>query len=206
MSTVQLNFVNESNDQNNSEVVIFQKNVAEDFDEIAVAWKVIKNCGRGDYHPFTYSSLYQVAMSDSYGNYTPQLSATQGQAFEMVLASSGDLIKYLGPATAANEIILKNSLQKGAVSGYVYRDGSVAALKSNIAPAQQAIFEFKPTIFIGVASQVTQGQIMNSAIISSINTEISLLGIASADIVMTGGGAGANATPFTFSLENVKMA
>ena len=206
MSTVQLNFVNKSNDQNNSEIVIFQKNVAADFDEIAIAWKVIKNCGQGDYHPFTYSSLYQVAMSDSYGNYTPKLSAMPGQAFEMVLAPSGDLIQYSGPATAANQIVLKNSLQKGAVSGYVYRDGSVAALKSNIVPAQQAAFEFKPTIFIGVASQITQGQIMNSAIISSINTEISLLGIASADIVMTGGGSGANATPFTFTLENVEMA
>ena len=46
---------------------------------------------------------------------------------------------------------------------------------------------------------------MNSAIISNINTELSLLGIASADIVMTGGGPGPNSTPFQFTLENVKM-
>ena len=31
---------------------------------------------------------------------------------------------------------------------------------------------------------------------SSINTEISLLGIAGADIVMTGGGSGPDAKPF----------
>ena len=47
---------------------------------------------------------------------------------------------------------------------------------------------------------------MNSAIISNINTEISLLGIVSADIVMTGGGSGPNATAFVFTLENVVMA
>ena len=111
----------------------------------------------------------------------------------------------MGTDSTAN-IELKNSLQRGAVSGYVYRDGSVIAMKSNIAPGQKAVFEFTPTIFIGVASQITQGQIMNSAIISNINTEISLLGLASADIVMTGGGSGANATAFVFSLENVKMA
>ncbi|MBT9441299.1 MAG: hypothetical protein IV087_05435 [Acidovorax sp.] len=46
---------------------------------------------------------------------------------------------------------------------------------------------------------------MNSAIISNINTELSLLGIASADIVMTGGGPGANSTPFAFNLENIVM-
>jgi hypothetical protein len=44
-----------------------------------------------------------------------------------------------------------------------------------------------------------------SAVVSNINTELSLLGIKSADIVMTGGGPGASATPFAFSLENVVM-
>ena len=118
---------------------------------------------------------------------------------------TGKINYNMGTDSTAN-IELKNSLQRGAVSGYVYRDGSVIAMKSNIAPGQKAVFEFTPTIFIGVASQITQGQIMNSAIISNINTEISLLGLASADIVMTGGGSGANATAFVFSLENVKMA
>ena len=46
-------------------------------------------------------------------------------------------------------------------------------------------------IWIGVVSQIEQGQVMNSAILSDINTEISLLGISRADIVMRGGGAGA---------------
>jgi len=47
---------------------------------------------------------------------------------------------------------------------------------------------------------------MNSAVVSSINTELSLIGIASADIVMTGGGAGPAATPFEFAFENVVYA
>ena len=54
MNTIKLNFINRSNDQNNSQVVIFQKNVAADLDELAVAWKVIDNCGQGDNHPFNY--------------------------------------------------------------------------------------------------------------------------------------------------------
>jgi hypothetical protein len=47
---------------------------------------------------------------------------------------------------------------------------------------------------------------MDSAIISNIDTEISLLGLASADIIMTGGGPGQNSTPFEFQLANVVMA
>ncbi len=63
----------------------------------------------------------------------------------------------------------------------------------------------RTTIWIGAVSQVDEGQVMNSAILSDINTEISLLGIVSADIVTTGGGAGPTSTPFVFTLENVSM-
>lgn len=47
---------------------------------------------------------------------------------------------------------------------------------------------------------------MNSATLSSVNTEISLLGVRSADIAMTGGGSGPNSHPFAFSLRNISMA
>ena len=47
-STIQLNLINNSNDTNNSQIVIFQKNVATSFNEIAVAWQVIQDCGQGD--------------------------------------------------------------------------------------------------------------------------------------------------------------
>ena len=203
---IKLNFINQSNDTNNSQVVIFQKNVATDFDELAVAWRVIQNCGRGDHHPFTYPEAVQVAASDSWGNYTPRLDAQPGQLFHMTRTSSGDELSYAGAATSAKEIQVGNDLAMGAINALIYRDGKRCAQKTNIAPAQKAVFEFKPTIWIGVASQVEEGHVMSSAIISEINTEISLLGIASADIVMTGGGTGPNASPFEFTLENVTMA
>ena len=75
--------------------------------------------------------------------------------------------------------------------------------KNNLDPQQMAVFEFKPTIWIGVVSQVEEGEVMNSAIISDINTELGLLGVASADIVMTGGGSGPNASAFEFHLQNI---
>jgi hypothetical protein len=47
---------------------------------------------------------------------------------------------------------------------------------------------------------------MDSAVVEQVNTEFSLLGIASADIVMTGGGSGPDAQPFSFTFQNVVMA
>ena len=85
---------------------------------------------------------------------------------------------------------MANNLQAGAINAMIYKAGNLFATRTNIAPGQLAAFEFKPTIWIGIVSQVMRGQIMNEAIMSSIDTEISLLGLASADIVMTGGGPG----------------
>jgi len=67
MNAIKLNFINRSSDTNNSSVVIFQQNVAENFEELAIAWKVIENCGRLDNHPFTYQMGFDVSGSDSYG-------------------------------------------------------------------------------------------------------------------------------------------
>ena len=202
---VKLNLINQSNSSNNTEIVIFSKNVETDFEEMATAWQVIKHLGQGDYHPFVYPSSYSVSTSDSWGNYTPQMDAMPGEVFAMAQDASGDVLMKKGTAASAQEIDIRNDLAKGAINAYIYKDAKLFCEKCNIAPAEKAVFEFKPTIWIGVASQIEEGQVMNSAIISEINTEISLLGIASADIVMTGGGAGPDSQPFTFTLQNVVM-
>ena len=195
-----------SNDANNSSVLIFPKNQATDYEETAVAWLVINNCGRGWNHPFTYPMETSVAASDSWGNYSAVLAASNGQQFEVVNDPSGDTIKYKGPANSPEEIEIINSLQKGTINACVYKSGRLYAIKTGVSPQQKAIFSFKPTIWIGVVSQVEQGEIINAAVMSTINTEISLLGISSADIVMTGGGPGPTSTPFNFTLQNVRYA
>lgn len=206
MDKIKLNFINRSNDTNNSSIVIFQQNIAEDFGEIAVAWRVIQNCGRLDNHPFTYSLNYQVAAGDSYGNYTPQLTAYDGQAYEMIMSTSGDILQLSpSPATSSTEVEIRNNLRIGAISANCYRDGKLFATKTNLAPGQKAVFQFQPRLYIGVVSQLEEGDVMNSAIISQVNTEINLFGITSADIVMTGGGSGSSATPFNFTLENINQ-
>ncbi len=202
---IKLNFINESNDQNDSSVVIFQKNVATDFDEIAVAWKVIKNCASGWQHSFVFPMEFQIGAADSWGNSIVQpLDAYNGQMFHVYYSPSGDSLGYAGPSTSRKEVQLRNDLSQGSVDANMYKDGKLLATKTGISPQQKAVFQFLPTIWIGVVSQVQEGMIMNSAIISDVNTELGLLGIASADIVMSGGGVGPNAQPFTFVLDNVK--
>jgi hypothetical protein len=199
--TIELTFINQSYDQNNSDVVIFQKNVATDFEEIAVAWRVIKNCGRGWSHKFAYPMNFDVGAQDAWGNVSNLQPAINGQKWNVVRSTSGDILALdTNPASNFTEVEIRNGLSVGAIDAQIYRDGKLIATKTGVAPQQKATFEFKPTLWIGVVSQIDEGTIMNSAILSDINTEISLLGIQKANIIMTGGGVGSSATPFVFTL------
>jgi len=207
MNSTRLNFINRSNDRSNSRVVIFQKAEKTTFDELTIAWKVIQNCGQGDYHPFVYEYNMQITSGDSYGNFTTPMTAYPGDRFDMILDPSGDILqKSSTPAASPSAVEVYNGLSKGSLSANIYRSGMLLASKSVVAPGQKAVFDFKPSIYIGVASEVEQGQTMDSAVLSEINKQIYLTGIASADLVMTGGGSGVNSSPFQFALSNVVYA
>lgn len=201
---IKLNFINRSNDTNNSTVVIFQKNVGEDLGETAVAWQVIKNCGRLDNHPFSYPLQFEVSASDSYGNYSPAMLAYDGQAYQMVKDNSGDVLQISAEAAASqDEVEVRNDLAQGAIAAHAVRDGKICATVPGLAPGQKAVFKFTPRIRIGVMSQINEGDTLSAAILSQLQTELDLTGVTSADIVMTGGGPGAKADPFRFELENI---
>lgn len=204
--SIELKFINMSNDRNNSDILIFQKNEIPGLDELPLAWKVIRNCGRGWSHTFRYSMAMTAGVTDASGNQSPQLPAAAGDTFELYRDSSGSQLREKTTGTTPQAIQFINQLSSGNMNAFVYRSGSAVAAKKNIAPGQAALFMFKPVIFIGVVSNVTAGETVRSVIVSQVNTEISLLGIRSADIVMTGGGAGEHAVPYQFTLQNVQMA
>lgn len=206
MSTrdIQLTFINESNDVSNSSVVIFQKNTAASAEELAVAWEVIENASQGASYPFILPEAFQVSASDSYGN--SLTSVPSGGHYSAVNTASGTALQATGTAASTAGATISNDLPEGAIDATIYKDGKLLATKTGIAPGESATFHFKPTIWIGVISQVQQGQVMDSAIISQVNTELSLLGITSANIVMTGGGTGPSSMPFEFELENLVYA
>lgn len=198
---IEITFINQSYDENNSDVVIFSKNVAPDFSELAVAWQVIQNCGRNWTHKFTYPLNFYVAAQDSWGNVSDLHLGENGQKWDVVRSTSGDtMVLDTQPANSPAQVEIKNALSAGAIDAQIYKAGKLFATKTGVSPQQAAVFEFKPTIWVGVVSQVEEGDIMNSAIISDINTEISLLGITKANLIMTGGGVGSTAVPFQFTL------
>jgi hypothetical protein len=201
---IELSLVNKSQDANNSSVIIFQKNNIPEFDDTGVAWRVIRNLGRDTRYPFIFPMQLSISAVDSYGNYTSHVTVEPGMNYIVIEDNSGMLIK---PDAATHskfsETTVTNVLDKGTIEVHAFRDNKLISLKTNIAPGNRTTFSFNPKIYIGVVANVTEGEVIDSAIIKQINTEISLLGLKSADIIMTGGGQGPDATKFEFSLENV---
>jgi len=198
---IKLNFINLTDDFKGN-IVVFQKNVASDYNNVPIAWKVIENCEPYSNHPFIFPSGMTVSTSDDYGNYTPKLSATSGELFEMRLMSSGDRLILAGPATSPKEVQVVNCLPRGSINVNIYKDSGLLSNKVSIVPQQKAVFQFKPTIWIGATEQkIVQGTGINASILSQLNTELSLLGLESADIVMTG----SKKTGYLFEYQNVVL-
>lgn len=199
---INLRLVNASADCNNSSIVLFQKNIVSSVQESAIAWLVIERCGIGWKHSFTYDYGLQVSASDSWGNSVGPKDSDNGALWKVVQDCSGDQLQLAGAASVPTEVQIQNGLARGAISTNIYRSGTLLASKTGVAPGQFGGFQFNPILYVGVVSQVEQGKVMDSAIVSSVNTALSLSGLASADIVMTGGGPGKNSLPFTFTLQN----
>lgn len=199
---IRLRVVNNSND-NSLPILIFQKNVGSSFDETSTAWIFTENLNQSEIFSFTFGSELRISATDQFGNTTPALLATPGNQYTIIDSGTGAEI-VTGFSSSMRDIEFRNQLNE-TVTANIYRSNKLLASKP-ILPEQTAIFQFRPTIWIGVAAGLTEGQELDSSILSSINTELGLLGIASADIVMTGGGVGPSATPISFSFENIIFA
>jgi hypothetical protein len=200
---IHLNFINQSDDVDNTQIVVFAPSHI-GMGDLPIAWLVIQNCGRGDRHPFVYPVTSGVVAADSYGNYSPELAAGGGEAFAMVRDPSGDVLKATGRSNFFPHIEVANQLPNGTIDAYLYKDGQPCLAKMGLSPGQSVVFEPPAQLWFLPASQVQQGEVMNSALIEGRPPfEVTLAGIASADIVMTGGGAGPDSKPFSFVLQNV---
>jgi len=200
---IRLKFINRATNLYSGDIVLFQKNVATDLEELATAWKVIRHCGYECHHPIVYPLSFEVTSSDDFGNYSPRIAADRGQLLAVTPTPRGRRLTLHGSSTSPLEVQVLNGLSRGAVNINIFRGGHVLARKTSVAPEQKVVFRFPPELWIGAVSQIEQGGAIDAATLSSVNTQLSLLGIASADIVMTGGGPDADARAYVFTLQNV---
>lgn len=213
---IEITFINQSYDENNSAIVIFQKNTALNLgespkvktfhpDENTVAWKVLPNHGRDWTCTFNFPSEIYLAAQDSFGNKTPQEHVTYNQQWNIVQNENGLAIELdAQQPNHLEQIEVNNALESGSVHAQIYRDGKLLAVKPGIGAGHKVLFGFTPTIWIGIAAGIAEGEIIPANILNTIHTEIALTGMRKAKLIMRGGGTGASAAPYEFFLEPVE--
>lgn len=206
MSKIKLTFRNASQDVKNTDIVLFQKSIGASVNEDSIAWKVIQNCSIGDFNPFDFPMTQQVSIIDAWGNYSPLQEANNGDVFAVTDTNglTGTVLSKTRDKGDPNMITVRNDLAKGSIDIVIYKDDRQLALKNGVSPGGESVFELLPHLYVGTCSDIEEGDVMDSDTVQSTLTKISLLGLKSADIVMSGGGTGRNATAFNFELKNEK--
>lgn len=202
---IKLDFFNRC-DSAQATVLVYQQGMSGDSSR-AVAWKVIRNCGSGWHHPFTFSSVASVNVSDAYGNHVQQLSAAPGSAFDLKPQLFGRSFGASRKPARSDEIVVRNGLLHGAVHANLYSGDRLLGCVSSVVPGMHATFRFHPQIWVAVIDDAVEGSLIDVSELGARSTEFSLRGIASAELVMRDAETDPDSeTAFSFTLENVVRA
>jgi hypothetical protein len=200
--TIRLNFFNRTGADLDASLLVFQRNVASPQASV-IAWRAISGLPAGESYLVSVPSALQVSAIDAQGNDTGRVDATA----QMQVVDNG-----IGPefaqsdeaiaAVVGNAIAIQNMLAV-ALTVHVYRDDLLLA-QQEVAAGQSAHFEFKALLWVGIVSGAEEGMPLSDAILQTVNTELSLLGIHEADVAITGGGNGDVEMPYAFDLGNLR--
>lgn len=165
-----------------------------------IAWKLIRDIGAGSFHPLTYSQKLEISVGDSDGNFTALIPAPPGSIFSAVNTGSGTQLVRDGDSRRPEAIEVHNRLPSGKITAVIFRDNSPCAQLQDMPPNTRTFFSFEPTLYIEKTASVQEGNISTIITFAEEPVRLPLRNIASADIILKGGGG----APFSFSLENIK--
>jgi hypothetical protein len=85
---------------------------------------------------------FQISASNDLNEFG-RLVANFGQAYHVILDSSGFVLKPSGAATSPKEIEVRNDLRQGAIDAHFYIDGQKVATSHSRPPGHKAKFGWK---------------------------------------------------------------
>lgn len=196
---IDLTYVNRACGDAIPEVLVMQKDDACPGLHNAIAWKVIRRCAPGHWHPLSYAPVAEICLGDEFGNYTERQAAAAGARFAAQPLLRGRELARRASDASRDDIVLHNALTVGAVDACLYRNGRLLARRCALAPGQSAAFRVRPVLWWGACSEARQGQRLGDALCDTPLTALPLYGLVRATIALHGGGG----QPYEFVFEDV---
>ncbi len=168
---IKITYTNKSMNRDLPTVFVFTKNEIPAFDVLkeGVAWRTIPNIGRGSSSSFVLPIFTEVVATWQDGiNKTQILPADIGKRYTVSQNETGIVLTANGNASDAESIDVNNdaNIQDG-VSASLYKDGKLMLTKSIAGYGQKATFVLKPKLYWGIASEIQESELINSAVLNT---------------------------------------
>ncbi|HEU5435508.1 MAG TPA: hypothetical protein VFU95_03750 [Telluria sp.] len=187
---VVLTVLNRRTDGGASQLVLFKKNSAAGIDDAVLAWKVLR-CPAGRDARVVVPFTQQVGVFDPRGTHAGLESAFAGDHFNVADAAPGSPPGPLlargagGAAIGPNMVGVHNGTADGLLDVVLYKDGRPLCRQGALAPGVTMVFEVLPYLHIAACAGIAEGGPVDAATIGAA-MRISLLGLKSADLILTG--------------------
>ena len=188
---IKITYTNKSMNKDLPTVFIFTKNETPTFDALkdGVAWKTIPSIGRGSSSSFTFPVVTEVGATWEDGkNKTRILSSEIGKRYTVSKNDTGIVLAGNGNASDTKSIDVNNNANiQGGVAASLYKDGKLMMTKNIVGYGQKATFVLKPKLYWGIASEIEESALLNSAVLNTDHFfEQDLEGVSEVEISLNG--------------------
>jgi hypothetical protein len=202
---IKITYTNKSMNKDLPTVFVFTKNETPTFDVLkeGVAWRTIPDIGRGSSSSFVFPIVTEVGATWQGGmNKTQVLPSDIGKRYTVSQNDTGIVLAANGNASDTKSIDVNNdaNIQDG-VSASLYKDNKLMLTKNIVGYGQKATFVLKPKLYWGIASEIQESQLINSAVLNTDSFfEQDLEGVSEVNISLNGNAA----EGYTFKIDSQK--
>jgi hypothetical protein len=188
---IKITYTNKSMNKDLPTVFVFTKNETPTFDVLkeGVAWRTIPDIGRGSSSSFVFPIVTEVGATwNGDMNKTQILESNIGKRYTVSQNDTGIVLAENGNASDTKSIDVNNdaNIQDG-VSASLYKDNKLMLTKNIVDYDQKATFVLKPKLYWGIASEIQESQLINSAVLDTDSFfEHDLEGVTEVNISLNG--------------------
>ncbi|ACA86632.1 hypothetical protein [Shewanella woodyi] len=202
-SNVEITYINKSMNKDLPTIFVFTKNETPTFDALkeGVAWRVIPDIGRASSSQFNFPIETSVGATWQGGqNKTQVLDSTIGKRYTVSKDDTGVVLAANGNASDTKSIDVNNDVNvPNGISAELYKDGKLMMTKNIVGFGQKATFVLKPRLYWGVASEIQESQLLNSAVLNTDKFfEQDLEGVTKVTVSLNGNAE----SGYNFKIEN----
>ncbi|WP_272151788.1 hypothetical protein [Tenacibaculum aiptasiae] len=202
---IKINYTNKSMNKDLPTVFIFTKNETPTFDVLkeGVAWRTIPDIGRGSSSSFIFPVETEVGATWKDGmNKTQILPSDIGKRYTVNENDTGIVLEANGNASDTKSIDVNNNINvEDGISASLYKDNKLMLTKKIVGYGQKATFVLKPKLYWGIASEIEESQLINSAVLNTDHFfELDLEGVTEVNVSLNGNAEDG----FTFKVDSQK--